>query len=459
MAVKNESQLLENAETPDLRRARKILVEIVNKAIDSADPSSAMHSRVELEKERLRVGNREFDLSETGKIVVAGGGKASGKMAEALEEIFEGKIARGIINVPEGTASKYNVGRIELVEAGHPLPTEGSVKGAEEIMGLASGLGPQDLVICLLSGGGSALMALPVDGISLDELQETTQKLLGSGASIKEVNAVRKHLSKVKGGQLARAIHPARSITLIVSDVVGDRLDTIASGPTYPDSTTYPDALEVIEKYELTNQVPASVLKRLKSGAEGKTPETPKPGDECFSDAIHEIIAGNSDAVKAAEGVGKSHELNVSTLTTTMRGEAREVGANLADVARKVIEKGEPVSRPALLISGGETTVTVKGEGRGGRNQELALSAAMNISGLEKVTVASFSTDGIDGPTDAAGAIVDGFTLERAEDLELDPADYLERNDSYNFFKKLGDLLITGPTGTNVMDVAVLYVG
>ncbi|KXB03521.1 hypothetical protein AKJ47_02100 [candidate division MSBL1 archaeon SCGC-AAA261G05] len=434
-------------------------MEIVNEAIASVNPSSAVHHRLRLEGEKLIVGNQEFDLSETGKIIVAGGGKASGKMAEALEEILGYKITEGVINIPEGTASKYNLGKIELVEAGHPLPTEGSVRGAEKIMGLVSDLDSQDLVICLLSGGGSALMTLPVDGVTLDELQETTQLLLKSGASIQEVNSVRKHLSKIKGGQLARAIHPARSITLIISDVVGDRLDTIASGPTYPDSTTYPDALEVIEKYGLTNQVPESVSKRLKSGVEGKAPETPKPEDECFSNAVHEIIASNSDAVKAAEAVGKSHGFNVSILTTKMQGEAREVGSELADIAKKVIEKREPVSRPTLLISGGETTVTVKGEGKGGRNQELTLSAAMNIAGLEKVTVASFSTDGVDGPTDAAGAVADGFTLERAEQSGLNPENYLERNDSYNFFKEIGELIIIGPTRTNVMDVTVLFVG
>lgn len=459
MSVKNERKLIENAETPELQKAREALVEIVNKAIASVDPSSAVHHRLRLEGEKLVVGDQEFSLSETGKIIVVGAGKASGKMAEALEGILGDKITEGVINVPEGTASKYNLGKIDFVEAGHPLPTEGSVRGAEEIMDLVSGLDSQDLVICLLSGGGSALMTLPVDGISLGDLQETTQLLLKSGASIQEVNSVRKHLSKIKGGQLARAIHPARSITLIISDVVGDRLDTIASGPTYPDSTTYPDALEVIEKYGLTNQVPESILKHLKSGGEGKVPETPKPGDECFSEAIHEIIASNSDAVKATEAVGKSHGFNVSILTTKMEGEAREVGANLAKTAKRVIDEGELVSRPALLISGGETTVTVEGEGKGGRNQELALSAGMNIVGLEKVALASFSTDGVDGPSDAAGAIVDGFTLERAEDLGLDPRAYLERNDSYNFFKELGDLLITGPTGTNVMDVTVLCVG
>lgn len=268
------------------------------------------------------------------------------------------------------------------------------------------------------------------------------------------MNAVRKHLSKIAGGQLARAAHPARIITLIISDVVGDRLDTIASGPTYPDSTTYSEALAVIEKYGLAKEVPRNVLKRLRLGAEGKLPETPKPGEKYFLNTFHEIIASTADVVEVAAEVGKSHGFNVSILTTTMQGEAREVGAHLAAIAKNVMEASKP--RPALMISGGETTVTVKGEGIGGRNQELALSAAIGISGLKNVAVASFSTDGIDGPTDAAGAVADGFTIKRAKHLKLDPLDCLERNDSYRFFKELGDLLVTGPTGTNVADVACL---
>lgn len=456
MTVKNERQLLENARTPELRGARGMLIEIVNRAIASADPHSAMRRRLRLEGDRLRVGVQEFDLSEAEKIIVVGGGKASGRMAEVLEEILGDKLTCGVVNVPEGMASEHRLRRVKLVEAGHPLPNEGSVEGTEEMMSLVSDLGRQDLVICLLSGGGSALVTLPAEGISLEDLRELTQLLLKSGAAIEEVNAVRKHLSKVKGGQLAKAAYPARVISLIISDVVGDKLDTIASGPTYPDSTTFSDALGVVKKYGLIDKLPKSILTRLRSGAEGKLPETPKPREKYFSNAFYEIIASNSDAVRAAAEVGKSHGLNVIVLTTTMRGEAREVGANLASVGRDIHEAGKPVSRPALLVSGGETTVTVRGGGIGGRNQELVLSAAIEMSGLGNAAVASFGTDGIDGPTDAAGAIADGFTLERAKHLGLDSTVYLERNDSYSFFKELGDLLITGPTGTNVMDVTCL---
>jgi glycerate 2-kinase len=456
MPVRNERQLLENAKTIELLRARGILIEILDRAIASVEPSIAMRRRLRLEQERLMVGSKEFGLSEVGKIVVVGGGKASGRMAEVLEEILEDRITEGMVNVAGGTASKHRLRIIKLIEAGHPIPTEASVRGAEDMMNLVAGLGPQDIVICLLSGGGSALITLPAEGISLEDLRDTTQLLLKSGASIHEVNAVRKHLSRIKGGQLAKAAYPAKVITLLISDVVGDRLDTIASGPTYPDSTTYSDALAVIAKYGLTEKVPKNVLKHLKSGVEGKVAETPKPGEKYFLNTHHEIIARNADAVEAAAEVGKSHDLNVSILTTAMQGEAREVGAHFAATAKKVAGISKPVSRPALLISGGETTVTVKGEGTGGRNQELVLAAATEISGLENVAIAAFSTDGIDGPTDAAGAIADSFTVERAKHLELDSLDYLNRNDSYSFFKELRDLLLTGPTRTNVADIVCL---
>lgn len=456
MAVKNEQQLLDNAKTPELRRARRILIEVADRAIASADPSSAVRRQLMVERGRLMVGTHEFDLSKVGKIVVVGGGKASGKMAEVLEEMLGDRIAGGVINVPEGTASKHRLSRVKLYEAGHPLPDEMSVKGAKEMVDLVSGLRHQDLVICLLSGGGSALVTLPAEGISLEDLRETTKLLLNCGATIHEVNAVRKHLSRVKGGQLARVAHPAKVLTLLVSDVVGDRLDTISSGPTYPDPTTFSDALAVVKRYELAKKVPNAVLKRLKLGAKGRLPETPKPGMKYFQNVFHEIVASNADAVGAAAEVGRSHSVNVSIITTAMEGEAREVGSDLASIAKSVMKASKPVRRPALLISGGETTVTVKGEGVGGRNQELVLSASIGISGMRNAAIASFSTDGIDGPTEAAGAVADGFTLERARQLKLDPTAYLERNDSYSFFKELGDLLVTGPTGTNVMDLACL---
>jgi len=410
-----------------------------------------MRKWAKIEKEKLRIEGYE-------KVVVVGGGKAGAAMAITLEQMLGERLTEGIVNIPKGTMPEISPRKIKLVAAGHPIPDESGMEGTRRMVELVSGLGQRDLVICLISGGGSALMPLSAEGITLSQLQEVTLLLLKSGATIQEVNAVRKHLSAVKGGQLARAAYPARMVSLIISDVVGDRLDTIASGPTYPDPTTYSDALSVLKKYKLKEKVPPRIIVHLINGVKGVIPETPKVGEECFQNAYYKIIASNADALAAAAEVGRAHGLNVHILTTTMQGEARQVGEYLSHVTREVYETERPIPRPALLLLGGETTVTVKGEGIGGRNQELVLSTALGIAGLKTTTIVSFSTDGIDGPTDATGAVADGFTIQRAEQLGLDPSCYLENNDSYHFFKELGDLLITGPTGTNVMDVTALMV-
>lgn len=451
MIVKNTDELLGNAQTRKLRKSREILIELIENVIESVNPFSAIRQYVRIEREWLKIGTHEFNLEKIGDIVVVGGGKASVVMAEALEEILGDRITEGVVNVPEGTASGHYTHKIKLTEAGHPLPTGASVEGTKRMLAAVSDLSSQDIVISLISGGGSALVSLPAEDMNLDEIRKTTQLLLKSGATIQEINTIRKHLSRIKGGQLARAAYPASVVGLLISDVVGDSPSTIASGPTSPDSTTFSDALAVLERYGLLEKVPREVVNHLKKGIEGKKPETPKPGEECFRNVKNVIVASNSNAVEAAKRVGRMHGLKVSAPTPPMQGEARDIGDYLAFVARKT-----KVAKPALLVWGGETTVTVGGEGIGGRNQELVLSAAMNISDLENITIASFATDGVDGPTDVAGAVADGFTLKKAESLKLNPASYLERNDSYRFFKKLGDIIVTGPTGTNVMDITTL---
>jgi len=458
MTVKNWKELLENARTAKLRKARKIGIELVEKAVESADPLSAVRRHVRVEGEWLRIGEKEFDLSKIGDIVVVGGGKASGAMVEALEGVLGDRITGGVVNVPTSREFKYRTRRVRLNEAGHPIPTDGSMRGAEEMIALVSDLGPNDLVMCLISGGGSSLISLPTEDITLDEVKETTQLLLKSGATIQEVNTVRKHISRIKGGLLAKAAYPATVISLIISDVVGDRLDTIASGPTVPDQTTYSDALSILEKYKLTEKVATKIFEHIKKGVDGEIPETPKHNDECFRNAFCKIIASNADALEAAAKVGKSYGLGIHILTTEMQGEARRVGEYMSHLAEDVRKIGSPIPTPALLLSGGETTVTVKGKGIGGRNQELVLSTALGINGAENTAIVSFSTDGIDGPTDAAGAIADGFTLQRANEIGLTPSHHLDNNDSYHFFEELNDLLFTGPTGTNVADVTALVV-
>ncbi len=456
MIVSNKDIVINNARTPELSRIRRILMEVVDSAISAGNPAVSIRKWVKLNGERLEIANCSIDLEQVGRIVVVGGGKAGVAMAIAIEQILGDRLSGGIVNIPEGMLPESYTGKIKFIEASHPIPNGSAMEGARGMLSLVKELGAQDLVIFVVSGGGSAIITLPAEGITLTQLQELTLLLLKSGANIHELNTVRKHLSAVKGGQLAREAYPAQIVTLLISDVVGDGLDTIASGPTYWDSTTFSDALAVLEKYKLTDKVPAEVLGRLKDGIKWLIPETPNRGDECFENAYFQIVGSNRDATEAAEKTARANDLNVIVLTTKLQGEAREVGQNLSYIAEEVLREGK--QRPCLFLLGGETTVHVTGKGVGGRNQELALSAVSGLAGLKDVAMISFSTDGIDGPTDASGAIVDGFTLQRAKELGINPQTYLEDNDAYHFFEKLEDLIFTGPTGTNIVDCTALLV-
>jgi glycerate-2-kinase len=323
---------------------------------------------------------------------------------------------------------------------------------------IAEGATADDLIICLISGGGSSLMPLPRGDITLADKRQVTDALLKSGATINEVNTVRKHISDFKGGWLAKKAYPATILNLILSDVIGDPLDFIASGPTVPDSTTFSEAIGVLKKYDLWTKAPSFVRKLLSDGEKGLVPETPKAGDEAFKKVYSFVVGNNRFATQAACEDLKSAGLNTLMLTAMMEGEARQVGIVLASIAREASVSRNPVPRPAGIVAGGETTVFVVGKGIGGRNQEIALAAAMKLEGLDGVAVASLSTDGVDGPTDAAGAIVDGQSLVRAKEVGLAPEKFLAENDSYHFFSKLGDLIFTGPTGTNVNDVSVIVI-
>lgn len=390
-------------------------------------------------------------------IYIIGAGKATASMAKAIEEILGDKITEGIINV------KYQhiqpLKKIKINEANHPIPNEAGMKGALEIIKLAKKAQAEDVVICLLSGGASALLPVPVDGITLQEKQLTTEILLKSGARINEVNTVRKHISKIKGGRLAEIVAPARLITFILSDVVGDDLSTIASGPTAPDKTTFNDALEVLKKYDLIEKIPTSVLKYIKLGIQGKVKETPKEDDYVFTLVDNFIIGNNFQTLDRARIKAEELGFNTLILSSQIEGETKEVAKVHTAIAKEIIKTNNPIKRPACIISGGETTVTVKGDGLGGRNQEFVLASAIEIDGLgSDVVILSGGTDGTDGPTDAAGAIADGNSVKRAKKLGMNPAEFLKRNDSYHFFQKLGDLIITGPTNTNVMDLRVMLI-
>jgi len=455
--IKNTEELLRNAKSKLDRKAREIAINALNAALVAANPKRIIKSKVKLKDNTLRVENLSFNLDEFRRVLVVGGGKACGSMVEALEEILGGRIKEGVVNVPHSSPS-YHTRRVKLQRASHPIPDTAGVKGAKHMLDLASHAKKDDIIICLLSGGGSSLMPQPLKGISLEDKRKVTDALLKSGATINEINTVRKHISGFKGGWLAKKAYPATVVNLILSDVVGDPLDSIASGPTVPDSTTYQDAIEIMKRYRLWGKAPTSVKKALLKGKKGLIPETPKAGDKAF-EKVHNIVIGNTlTASLAAYNSIKNAGLNALLLSSRLEGQAREVGTVFASIAKEVVASGNPVSKPAGIIAGGETTVTVVGSGKGGRNQEITLGAALKIGNMDGVVVASISTDGVDGPTDAAGATADGKTLVRAGKSKLNPREYLAENDSYTFFSKLNDLVFTGPTGTNVCDVSVVVV-
>jgi glycerate 2-kinase len=459
MKIVNEKELSENAVFDEDRRTREAALKILRAALNSADPRIAVRNNVHRVDDTLSVDNLTFDLDKFQRIFVVGGGKASGAMAEALEEIVGDNLTEGFINVLRDIKSSFKTQKIFLNKVRHPIPDENGVEGAIKIIQLARKAKEKDLIICLISGGGSALIPLPAAGITLQDKQKLTEALLKCGATIDEINSVRKHISGLKGGQLAKASYPATLISLILSDVVGDPLDTIASGPTAPDTTTFGDAISILKKYDLWKfSIPKSIRKRLEAGSKGKIQETPKPGDKAF-DKTHNVIIGNNRSVAlAACQEAKSLGFNQLLLSSMIEGEARHVGIAYAGIMEEILYSNNPIPKPAVVIAGGETTVTVTGRGKGGRNQELVLSASLKIEELRGVAIASIGTDGIDGPTDAAGAIADGQTIKRACNKKLNAREFLMNNDSYGFFSKLDDLIFTGSTGTNVNDLAVMVV-
>jgi hydroxypyruvate reductase len=326
------------------------------------------------------------------------------------------------------------------------------------LLDFVNGRGPRELLICLISGGGSALSPAPVHSITLAEKQEVTRLLLACGATIHEINALRKHISQIKGGQLARLVFPATLVTLVLSDVVGDSLDVIASGPTVPDTSTFADCLEILRKYRLLDVVPPAIRRHLEAGVSGAVSETPKPGDAIFARSQTVLIGRNLQALEAAARQATALGYRPLILSSAIEGETREVARVHAGIAKEVLASGHPIAAPACILSGGETTVTLHGQGKGGRNQEFALAIALDIRHVTGIAALSGGTDGTDGPTDAAGAVVDWTTCARAEQCDLHPRQALENNDAYPFFERLGDLLITGPTQTNVMDVRVMLI-
>ncbi len=443
---------MEPSEKPSRRHVREIFLQ----SLAAVDPSKLTASSLKLTDELLKVGEGEYDLSQWDNIYVIGVGKASAKMAFALEHVLGERVKEGLVITPYQTQMKLK--KIEIHIGGHPIPNEAGMKGTQQIVKLLKGLTKRDLVFAVISGGGSAMLTLPAPPVTLEDKRQLTRLMLECGANIDEINTLRKHLSQSKGGQLAKYASPAALVSLILSDVVGDRLDSIASGPTVPDDTTFADCMEIIEKYSLRDKVPLRVLHHLQEGLEGRVGETPKRGDPVFENCHHMIIGNNLLALREAAARAEKLGYRPVILSSYIEGEAREVAIFHGSLVREVLSSGNPVPPPACLISGGETTVTVRGSGVGGRNLEFVLQSALEIDGLPRVTVLSAGTDGVDGNSDAAGALADGDTVSKAAQLGLDPRSFLDNNDSYTFFKELEDLIVTGPTETNVLDVRIIAI-
>ena len=430
--------------------------EIFAAGVKSADPFAAVTRIVQLQNDRLRVGERSYDLSAIRNIFIAGCGKGAAPMALALQTLLGEEICGGVIVVKYG--HQLQLENIEVMEAGHPIPDKASLRAAREVMGLAARCVQGDTIFFVVTGGGSALLSCPAEGLSLEDKQRTTEALLKSGATIAEVNAVRKHISRIKGGRLAQLAAPARVVSLILSDVVDDTLDAIASGPTVPDSSTYADCAEIMQRYDLRHRVPAAVVKFLDHGAKGEVAETPKASDSIFENVQNIIVGSNRLALTAARQRAEALGYHAWVVSDSMQGESRAVARSYCVLVKEIMRTNKPISRPACLLSGGETTVTVRGDGLGGRNQEFALAAAIESDGLDGVVILSGGTDGTDGPTAAAGGIIDGSTVQRGIARNLDPQTFLDRNDSYHFLLATDDLLLTGPTWTNVMDLQITLI-
>jgi len=436
-----------DSEQSSLDRLRRDALSIFRSALSAVDPEEAVRRHLRLEQ----LAPDEFE-----RILVVGAGKAVAPMAKALEDILGDRIAAGVLVVKDGHGLALK--KVRVLEASHPVPDDRGVSGTAEILGLLAQATARDLVVCLISGGGSALLISPANGLSLQDKQETTKQLLACGATIHEINTVRKHLSRAKGGQLARAAHPAAVVSLILSDVVGDDLDVIASGPTVPDRSTFSDTMEILRRYDVWDRIPSAVRERVSQGAAGRADETPKPGDPVFERCAQILVGTNLRALDAAAQAAEQMGYRSIILSSKIEGEAREVAKAFAAIGKEIRSSGHPLKPPACVLMGGETTVTLQGRGRGGRNQEFVLAGALALEGLSDLVLLAGGTDGTDGPTDAAGAIADGSTIGRAKALGMAPHAFLKRSDSYAFFKPLNDLIVTGPTRTNVMDMYMLLV-
>lgn len=441
-----------------LPQQAEVVYSVLTAALSAVDPRLAVSRSLSLQGHELSVSGKIINLQEFHRIRLVGVGKASVAMTQGALDILGSQVTDGFLIVkhqpPEGYVLPL---QISVHQGGHPVPSQESITSTSALQAFLQDSSPTDLVLCLISGGGSALMTLLPENINLEDIQQLTRLLLACGADIGEINTLRKHLDRVKGGGLARMACPAKMVTLVLSDVIGSPLDVIASGPTVADSSTFSQAVQILRKYQIEESVPPAIISLLHRGQLGEVPETLKPGDPILINACVEVVGSNALAAVAGLNEAVKKGLNPLLLTTYLQGEASQSGVVLASLLKQVDATGDPIPRPACIAAGGETTVTLHGQGLGGRNQELALGSTFVLSGLENVALVTLGTDGEDGPTDAAGAVVTGDTIWRAKSQGLDPLAYLQNNDSYHFFRALGDLVTTGSTGTNVNDLVFLF--
>jgi hydroxypyruvate reductase len=461
---------------------RRQILTVLQAALAAVDPYAAVRNALIIKNDTLLVSDRRYDLRKFRHIWLTGAGKAGAPMAQAVEDVLQARVSGGVVVVKDGHQAPTR--QVQIVEASHPTPDARGVAASRRIAALAQQAGADDLVIALLSGGGSALLADPAveltapassttilhKAISLDDLQEMTRLLLACGAAIHEINTLRKHCSALKGGQLARLVYPASLLTFVLSDVVGSPLDVIASGPTVPDPSTWQDAWDVVLKYDLATALPNTIVRRLQAGLAGQAPDTPKAQDAVFAQAQTLIVGDNRIAAQAACAQAKAFGYQPLLLSTFLEGEAKEAARVIVGLAKEVQASGNPIAAPACLVLGGETTVTlsaltqpaaanrVETPGKGGRNQELALAAALALENSKGITLVSLATDGSDGPTDSAGAMADGESVQRGYLQGLNAFEHLRRHDAYPFLAASGDLLRSGPTQTNVNDLICVFV-
>ena len=436
---------------------RRDALKIIWQAIESVNPENAVNKHFRLQYENLIIDDRKVNIADFKNIYVIGAGKASTQMAKTIENILMKRLTGGLICTKTGHGIPLH--NINVMEASHPIPDKNSQLAAQRAIQLVSKCEKEDLIICAISGGASALWCAPFPPLTFEDKVKTTEALLKSGADIHEINALRKHISNIKGGRLAQAAHPATMITLAISDVVGDEISSIGSGPTVGDTTTFKQAFNVLEKYKLARQMPTSILDHIWGGFKKTIKETPRTTDAIFSKNVASIIASNSQALDTAMETGRYLGYKTYILSSQTTGEASAVGIKQVEKLKEMAKSHRPGDQPIMLLAGGETTVTIKGTGKGGRNQELVLAAATALNGLGNAVIASVGTDGTDGATDAAGAFADSTTLTRGQEAGLDAQNFLDNNNSYEYFNRIGDLIKTGPTGTNVMDIQVLIYG